>query len=289
MKYAFIQENRDSFPLLVLCEVLGVSRSGYHDWLKRKPSAQSLANEKIQAAIRRIHKTSRATYGSPRIHAALRNEGFECSLTRIERLMKKMEIGAKTKRKFRVTTDSKHSLPISPNDVNREFKPSGPNILWLSDITYIATQEGWLYLATVMDAYSRKIVGWSLKERMTQDLVLGALDMAVKRRNPGPGLIHHSDRGSQYAAKAYQRRLWRYRMIGSMSKKGDCWDNAPMESFYHSLKTEHVYFEVFKTRREAKSSIFEWIEIFYNRQRIHSTLGFVSPECYEQSEFEKCS
>jgi putative transposase len=202
--------------------------------------------------------------------------------------MKEMGIRARTKRKFRVTTDSNHKLPVSPNVINRGFKPSGPDKLWLSDITYIATDEGWLYLATVKDAYSRKIVGWSIDARMTQNIVLEALEMAVKQRRPEPGLIHHSDRGSQYAAKAYQQRLWRYRMIPSMSRKGNCWDNSPMESFFHTLKTEHVYFEVFRTRKEAKSSIFEYIEVYYNRQRSHSSLGFVSPECYEQQLFGKC-
>jgi transposase InsO family protein len=202
--------------------------------------------------------------------------------------MKQLGIRSKTKRKFKITTDSKHSNPVSPNVVNRDFKPLGPDMLWLTDITYIATGEGWLYLATVMDAYSRKIVGWSIQERMTQNLVLEALDMAVAIRKPGPGLIHHSDRGSQYASKAYQRRLWRYRMIPSMSRKGNCWDNSPMESFYHTLKTEHVYFETYKTRKQAKSSIFEYIEAFYNRKRSHSALGFVSPECYEQQLLAKC-
>ena len=282
MKYAFIREHRDLFTIVVMCEVFGVSRSGYHDWLKRLPSPRSQENTRLRTAIMRIYQGSRRTYGSPRIHAELVKEGFKCSKTRVERLMKELGISAKTKRKFKVTTDSRHNHPISPNLVNRDFSPSGPDRLWLSDITYIPTEEGWLYLATVMDAYSRKIVGWCLDDRMTQNLVLKALDMAVERRKPSPGLIHHSDRGSQYAAKAYQRRLWRYRMKGSMSRKGDCWDNSPMESFFHTLKTEHVYFETFRTREQGKSSVFEYIEVFYNRQRSHSALGFVSPECYEQ-------
>ncbi len=289
MKYAFIRENREIFPVIVMCEVLEVSRSGFHEWSSREPSARALANKDLDSAIARIHKASRQTYGSPRMREALVSEGFKCSPTRVERRMKSNGIRAKTKRNFRVKTDSKHSLPISPNLVNRDFKPSASDSVWLTDITYIATDEGWLYLATVMDAFSRRIVGWKLDDRMTQNLVLGALDMAVKARNPQPGLIHHSDRGSQYASKAYQRRLWRYRMKGSMSRKGDCWDNAPMESFFHTLKTEHVYFQDFKTRSEAKSSIFEWIEVFYNRQRIHSFLGFVSPECYERVAMRKCS
>lgn len=271
-----------------MCDILGVSRSGFHDWLKRSPSPRALEGERIKAAIRRIFDDSRRNYGSPRIHKELIKQGFQCSETRVERLMREMGIRAKTKRKFRVTTNSNHKLPVSPNVVNRDFKPSGPDKLWLTDITYIATDEGWLYLATVMDAYSRMIVGWSIEARMTQNLVLEALEMAVTRRRPGPGLIHHSDRGSQYAAKAYQRRLWRYRMIPSMSRKGNCWDNSPMESFFHTLKTEHVYFEAFRTRKEAKSSIFEYIEVYYNRQRSHSALGFVSPECYEQQLFAKC-
>jgi putative transposase len=282
VKYAFVREHRDRFTIALMCEVFGVSRSGYHDWLKRLPSARDQENTRLRTAILRIYQSSRRTYGSPRVHAELVKEGFKCSRTRVERLMKELGISAKTKRKFKVTTDSRHNHPISPNLVNRDFKPVGPDRLWLSDITYIPTEEGWLYLATVMDAYSRKIVGWCLDDRMTQNLVLKALDMAVERRKPGPGLIHHSDRGSQYAAKAYQRRLWRYRMKGSMSRKGDCWDNSPMESFFHTLKTELVYFETYKTREQGKSSVFEYIEVFYNRQRSHSGLGFVSPECYEQ-------
>ncbi len=240
VKYDFIRANREHFPVSVMCNVLGVSRSGFHQWLSREPSVRALANKELDAAIARIHQASRQTYGSPRMHEALISQGFACSQTRVERRMKSIGVRAKTKRKFRVTTDSKHSLPVSPNLVNRDFRPTGPDKVWLTDITYIATDEGWLYLATVMDAYSRKIVGWQLDDRMTQNLVLGALDMAVKARHPLPGLIHHSDRGSQYASKAYQRRLWRYPMKGSMSRKGDCWDIARMESFFHTLKTVHV-------------------------------------------------
>ncbi|RYZ87131.1 MAG: IS3 family transposase [Proteobacteria bacterium] len=202
MKYAFIRDHREQLPVLVMCEVLEVSRSGFHEWLSRTPSARTLANKQLDAAIVRIHKDSRRNYGSPRVYEALASEGFKCSPTRVERRMKAIGVRAKTKRKFRVTTDSKHSLPVSPNLVNRDFKPTAPDRLWLTDITYIATDEGWLYLATVMDAFSRKIIGWQLDERMTQNLVLDALDMAVKARNPQPGLIHHSDRGSQYASKA---------------------------------------------------------------------------------------
>ena len=203
--------------------------------------------------------------------------------------MRENEIRAKSRKKYKVTTDSKHSLPVAENIVNRDFAPGIANKTWCADITYIWTSEGWLYLAAVIDVGTRKIVGWSMAARMTQDLVLDAIEMAYKRQNPGRGLKHHSDRGSQYAGKAYQRRLWRFGMIGSMSRKGDCWDNAVMESFFHTLKVEFVFHENFKTRDAAKSSIFEWIEVFYNRQRIHSSLGYVSPECYENRELTKCA
>ena len=289
MKYAFIQDHREEFSVDLMCKVLEVSSSGFYDWKGRDNSVKQAKRIALVATIQQVHAVSRKNYGSPRVFKALQSMGEKISKATVERLMRQNEIRAKTKKKFKATTNSKHSLPVAPNVVNRQFGIGQANKLWCSDITYLWTDEGWLYLAAVIDVGTRKIVGWSMDERMTKKLVLDALDMAVKRQNPGRGLVHHSDRGSQYASKAYRRRLWRYGMIASMSRKGDCWDNAVMESFFHTLKVENVYHERYKTRREAMSSVFEWIEVFYNRQRLHSTLGYVSPECYEKKVFLKCA
>lgn len=239
--------------------------------------------------IEDIHKASRGTYGSPRILAELKGLGFRCSKARVERLMKKNGIRAKTHRKFRVTTDSKHSLPVAPNVLERNFSPNTPNASWGGDITYVWTREGWLFLAVVIDLFSRQVVGWSMNERITRELTLNALRMAINNRRPGPGLIHHSDRGSQYASDDYQQFLKVHKMICSMSRKGNCWDNAPIESFFHSLKTELIYWEEFETREEARRKIFEWIEVFYNRQRRHSTLGNLSPVHFEIEYWKQCA
>ena len=263
--------------------MLEVSRSGYFSWSSNgRAEKRKAADEDLLQTIRKLYAAGRGAYGSPRILRDLKELGIKCGKNRLERLMRENGIKAKTKKKFKVTTDSKHTLPVCDNIVARNFSPLAPNQLWLGDITYIWTRSGWLYLAAVMDAYSRKIVGWCMRERMSKELVLDALVMAYKRQNPGRGLVFHSDRGSQYASHEYQQRLWRYGMVGSMSRKGNCWDNAPMESFFHTLKTEHIFFEDFQTRTKAKESIFEWIEVFYNRERRHSTLGYVSPECYER-------
>jgi putative transposase len=288
MKYAFMDGHRAEFCVGVMCQVLGVSRSGYCDW-RHRDRATDLERLKLVKAMEDIWRSSGRTYGSPRIWRQLRALGFRCSKTTVERLMREHGIRSKTKRKYKPTTDAKHSLPVAPNRIGRNFTASGPDRLWMSDITYLWTKEGWLYLAVVLDAYSRKIVGFSMNERMTQQLVIDALEMAVGRRNPQRGLIAHSDRGSQYASRAYQQRLWRYGMLCSMSRKGDCWDNAPTESFFHTLKTEHVFHEAFDTREAARSSVFEWIEVFYNRSRMHSSLGYLSPECYERQSLVGCT
>lgn len=264
----------------LMCRVIGVSKSGYFDWTKREHSPRESRKNELVVKIERIHLGSRKIYGSPRIYKALKAMGEKCSKTMVERLMRENEIRSKVKKKYKATTDSNHSLPVAPNLVKRDFTAEAPNRLWCTDITYLWTDEGWLYLAAIIDVFTRKIVGWAMNERMTQGLVLSALEMAVSTQKPGRGLMHHSDQGSQYAAHEYQRRLWRYGMIASMSRRGQCWDNALMESFFHTLKTEHVYHERFTTRQQAKSSVFEWIEVFYNRQRMHSAIGFVSPECY---------
>jgi len=282
MKYAFMEQHRAEFSIGAMCKVFGVSRSGYGDWRKCERSSDT-ERLKLVRAIEEIHRSSRGTYGSPRIWRQLRALKYACSKSTVERLMRENGIRSKAKRKYQATTNSNHSMPVAPNRVARKFTAPAPNKLWMGDITYLWTQEGWLYLAVVLDAYSRQVVGLSMSERMTQQLVIDALDMAVGRQNPERGLVAHSDRGSQYASIAYQQRLWRYGMLCSMSCKGDCWDNAPTESFFHTLKTEHVFHETFATRAQARASVFEWIEVFYNRQRMHSTIGYQTPECYEKN------
>ena len=227
-----------------------------------------------------IYHNSRKTYGSPRIHQTLLRDGYQVSKKRVERLMKETGIQAMAKKKYRATIDSKHSLLVAANSLNRNFSVDKPNQFWVADITYIYTQEGWLYLSTIMDLYSRKIVGWSMKNRITQDLVIETLNMAIKQRKPGRGLLLHSDRGSP--SYCYQVLLKRYGMLCSMSRKGNCWDNAVMESFYRTLKVELIYLKKYEMRIEAKRDIFEYIEIFYNRERLHSSIGYNSPEEYEK-------
>jgi transposase InsO family protein len=266
-----------------MCSVLGVSRSGYYDWLTRDSSSRMLAELKLARVIEDIHKGSRSTYGSPRVYRELKAIGYPCGRGRVERTMRKYGIKAKTKRKYKATTDSKHNFAVAPNLLDRKFAVECQNKAWVADITYISTREGWLYLAAVVDLFSRKVVGWAMDKRMTRELTLDALKMAIIRRQPEAGLVHHSDRGSQYASDEYQGLLSAHGMLCSMSRKGNCWDNAPMESFFHTLKTEHVYWEDFVTRGQAKQSIFEWIEVFYNRRRIHSTLDYVTPEAYEHA------
>ena len=281
MKFAFIDGNKDVFPVGLMCRVLGVSKSGYYDWLPRDTSPRKLAELRLARAIEDIHKGSHRTYGSPRLHAQLNALGHQCSKSRVERTMKKYGIRAKTKRKFKATTNSKHNLPVAPNHLMRHFTAKMENRVWVGDITAIWTREGWLYLAALMDMFSRKIVGWAMSDRMTKDLALDALKMAYNRRSPAAGLIHHTDQGSQYASHDYQRLMASRGLVPSMSHRGDCWDNAPAESFFHSLKTEHVYWYEYFTRAQAKQSIFWWIEVYYNRQRSHSSIDFKSPEAYE--------
>lgn len=281
MKYAYISRQRLFHSVSRLCQVLLVSRSGFYDWLKRQPSQRSQENCALTEMIKSIYQDSRGTYGAPRIHAELKRQGSQVSRKRVARLMREQGLRAKSKRRFKATTNSQHNKPIAPNLLAREFNPIRANIAWAADITYIPTNEGWLYLATVIDLYSRKIVGWSMSERMKTTLVEDALMMAIQTRQPEPGLVHHSDRGVQYASECYQSLLTQFGMRCSMSAKGDCYDNAVMESFYHSLKNELVYHERYQTRDEARQSIFDYIEVFYNRQRLHSTLGYQSPVEYE--------
>jgi transposase InsO family protein len=266
-----------------MCAVLEVSPSGYYAWRDRPESARRAADRGLAADIRRIHADNRAVYGSPRMHAALRAEGRRIGVNRVARLMRHNGIQGRHKRRAPRTTDSNHSHSIAPNLLDRQFTTAAPNQVWLADITYVPTAEGWLYLAVVLDLFARRVVGWAMSETMPQELTIDALTMAIAQRRPGPGLLHHSDRGSQYAAHAYRRLLEENGMRCSMSRKGNCWDNAPMESFFGSMKTEldidHVTFE---TRRQARVAIFSFLESFYNRRRLHSAIGYRSPDQWEQ-------
>lgn len=243
----------------------------------------------LKKEISKIYQKSRQRYGSPRIHQKLLREDYHIGKKRVARLMQELDIQAVAKRKYKATTDSAHAKPVAENHLNRNFTPEKPNTSWVGDITYIWTAEGWLYLATIMELFSRKIIGWSLRERLTKDLVIAALDMAVKQRNLSPDLVLHSDRGSQYASELYQLLLVKNGILCSMSGKGNCWDNAVMESFYRTLKVELIYQNTYQTRRKAQRDIFEYIEVFYNRERLHSSLGYCSPEEYERLMLMKVS
>ena len=283
MKYQFIDNHRFEFRVEKMCQVFNVTRSGYYAWLKRPESDRKRRNRDLLMDIRRVYKVSRGSYGSPRITKDLKKQGIICGKHRVARLMQKNGIVAKTKRKFKATTNSKHNFPVAENLVNQNFTVSRPNQVWVADITYIPTDEGWLYLAAVEDLFQRKIVGWAMDSTMTRQLVLDALKQAKMRYRPPAGLIHHSDRGRQYASHEYQQALKTYQMVASMSRKGNCYDNACMESFFGTLKRELIFNYRFKTRAEARQAIFEYIEIFYNRIRLHSALGYMSPVEYELS------
>jgi transposase InsO family protein len=284
MTFRFIDAHKDQWPVRLLCDTLEVSPAGYYAWQQRPTSAQEQRRDALVVEIRAIHAQFKRRYGSPRIHAELVARGHSCSLNMVAELMQEHGIAAKTKRKFRHTTDSNHNLPVAENLLDRQFNPSGMNEVWVADITYIPTREGWLYLAAVEDLYSRRVVGWAMAEHMESRLVVDALEMAVQRRLPDEGLLTHSDRGSQYASEHYRLLLAKHGIDCSMSRRGDCWDNAPMESFFASLKKELVHDADFATRAEARAALFEYIEVFYNGQRRHSSLGYVSPAEYEQSE-----
>jgi transposase InsO family protein len=283
MRYQFIDGHRQEFPTRLMCQVLEVSTGGYYLWRRRPPGARQERREALVAEIKLIHQEVKARYGSPRIHAELVARGHACCENTVAKLMSEAGVAAKTRRKFRCTTDSNHDHPVAENVVDRQFGPEAPNRVWTADITYIPTREGWLYLAAVEDLYSRQVVGWSMSERIDSRLVVDALEMAVSRRLPGDGLVAHSDRGSQYASEHYRRRLSGRGITCSMSRRANCWDNAPMESFFASLKKELVHDEDYQTREEARASLFEYIEIFYNRVRRHSSLGYPSPVEYERA------
>jgi len=280
--FRFVQEQAVRHRVGLLCHVLGISRSGFYAYRGRSPSALVRANEELLAQIREIHQGSQETYGSPRIYRALQQRGISCSRKRVARLMRVHRIRAKTKRRFKVTTRSRHGLPVAPDLLGRDFHAPAPNRIWTSDITYVWTREGWVYLAVILDLYSRLVVGWELSDRLTADLVTTALQRAVDRRHPGPALIFHSDRGRQYISQELRWVIERHAIRPSMGATGSCYDNAVTESFFHTLKTEHTFFHRYHTREEARHSIFQYIEIFYNRHRLHSTIGNLSPWQFEQ-------
>lgn len=259
-----------------------VSKSGYADWHKRLPSRRATQEQQLLTSIRQERHASKGTYGSPRLYKELQEKGICCSRNRLVRLMRKYAITARPLRRFVVTTDSNHTLPVAENRLNRQFTANAPNTKWTCDITYIWSREGWLYLAVVLDLFSRRIVGWAMGATLERSLVIEALQMALSSRKPAAGLLCHSDRGSQYASLDYQDALQKASAVGSMSRKGNCYDNAPTESFFASLKRELVYRTTFTTRGEARTALFEWIAVWYNRKRRHSTLGYISPEQFEQ-------
>lgn len=282
MRFAFIRAHAAEFDILLMCRGLGVSRSGYYAWLKRPPSEREEADNQLTQLIQDAHARSRGTYGSPRVHAELKAQGRRVGRKRVARLMRRQGIRARQRRRFKVTTNSKHANPVAPNVLDQQFEAERPNEKWLADITYLPTREGWLYLAVVLDVYSRLIVGWAMGISLEQELVLRALRMALHQRRPQAKLLHHSDRGSQYTAETYQQLLAAYGITVSMSGAGNCYDNAMMESFFSTLKAECAT-APYDTRAEARRSVFEYIEVWYNRQRRHSALGYVSPQAFEQA------
>lgn len=280
-RYQFIESQREMYPIQVLCAVLDVSRSGYYAWRRRPPSARAQANAQLLPLIRQAHIASRGTYGSPRLQHALWRLGHRCGRHRLARLMRRMGLRGIPQRKFVRTTQRVVGRVSAPDRLQRDFTASKPNEKWVSDITYIPTDEGWLYLATVLDLCSRRVVGWAMAEHMTEDLVLAALQMAATQRDIPSGLIYHSDHGGQFTSQRVQDWLAQHHITASMGSVGDCYDNAAAESFFSTLKRECVNRHHFTTRKEAKRTIFEYLEVFYNRQRLHSTLDYQSPAEYE--------
>lgn len=283
MRFAWIQSHENDGPIELLCEVLNVTRGGYYDWI-RQPDLTPIQQrgEELLGRIRLVHESSRQTYGSPRVTAELNAGGMKVCRNTVAKWMRKSGLRPRRRRKFvPTTTDSNHGFPIAPNRLDRDFAASAPNRKWVCDLTYIWTDQGWLYLATVMDLYSRRIVGWSMQDHLKTGLTCQALTMALQARRPQAGLLHHSDRGVQYASEEYQRLLKAHGIVCSMSRTGDCYDNAPAESFFATLKRELINGKRYATIEQAKVDLFEWIEVFYNRQRRHSALAHVSPEEFE--------
>ena len=282
MRFCFIATEKACYPVTLMCRVLQVSRSGYYAWAKRPAAERRRQDQRLTLEVAAIHAESRGRYGSPRVHAELRERGERIARKRVARLMRAAGLRARARRRFRSTTDSQHAMAIKGNLLARRFATSAPNRSWVADITYMWTAEGWLYLAIVLDLFSRRVVGWSLSERLERGLALDALRMAIKGRPWSRAMLHHSDRGSQYASHEYQQLLAAHGILSSMSRKGNCWDNAVAESFFATLKIELVYQTQWRTRQEARSALFEYIELFYNRQRRHSALGYLCPNEFEQ-------
>lgn len=281
MRFAFIAAEKAFYPVEVLCEVLEVSRSGYYAWLTRKPPEHAEKDAELAADIAAVHEGSRSTYGSPRVHAELRARGKRVGRKRVERLMRERGLVARQKRRFRRTTDSNHALPVAPNVLDRRFETKASNQAWVTDVTYIATDEGWLYLAAILDLFSRRVVGWATSATNDRALALNALQQALRARRPRAGLLHHSDRGSPYASDDYRKALGRHGIVASMSRTGDCWDNAVAESFFATIKAELIDHERYPTHAAATASISNYLETFYNPIRRHSHLGYVSPMEFE--------
>ena len=281
MKFELVDAEKAHYPIEILCDVLGVSRSGFYAWRKRKPSGRATTRARLAAEIAAVHKKSKRRYGSPRIHRELRAKGVRVSRKTIESVMREKGIVARHKRRFRRTTDSNHAHPIAPNLVARDFEPTAANQVWAGDVTYIATDEGWAYLAVLLDLFSRRVVGWAISETNDTELALAALSQAVRGRLVPAGLVHHTDRGSPYASADYRAALAARGMVASMSRRGNCWDNAPSESFFATLRVELVDDERYATRAAATASIGDYIENFYNTERLHSFLDYVSPIRFE--------
>ncbi|MDC4207138.1 MAG: IS3 family transposase (plasmid) [Candidatus Manganitrophus sp.] len=282
MRYAFIHAHRSTHPVERLCGAVGVSRSGSYAWRSRPESRRARQNRTLLLEIRRVHAENREAYGAVKTWRALRAEGIMCGRHRVRRLRRADGIEARRMQRFRAAYQARNSAPCAPNWLNRQFDAPAPNRVWAGDITFIATRRGWLYLAVLLDLYSRRVVGWAMSERPDGQLVLDALNMAVTHRGPLPGLLHHSDQGIQYASGAYQRQLQVHGMRPSMSRKGDCYDNAVVESFFSTLKNEWVFHQSFLDRDQARAALFDYIELFYNRQRRHASLNYQSPLMYEE-------
>ena len=283
MKYGFIRDQEGSWPVVHLCRLLEVQRSAYYDWRDRPGKVIPPEELALRRRMKELFVASRGSLGSRTMMKNLNQEGFKIGRERTRRLMKQLQLKVRQKRKYKVTTDSKHQLPVAENVLNREFSPSAPNQVWATDITFLWTQQGWIYLAVVIDLYSRRVVGWSIDRRMKKALVIRALMMAVNLRKPPADLIHHSDRGSQYASHDYQKLLQQHGMICSMSRKGNCWDNAPVERFFGSLKREWTGDRLYRTRQEAIADVREYVAVYYNSRRLHSTLGYTTPMDYEKT------
>jgi len=287
VRFQFIDGHRDAFAVVLMCEALTVAPSGYYAWRSRPPSRREMANRALKATIKKVLDDSDQTYGSPRIYQVMRKMGLLCSQNRVARLMRAEGLRAKQVRRFRSTTQRNHSHGVAANVLQRDFAVERPNQKWLADITYIPTLEGWLYLAAILDLFGRRVVGWAMAERMTTDLTLRALKMALQQRRPGPGLVHHSDQGSQYTDGRYQALLATHGIEASMNSAGTWYDNAPMESFFGTLKSERVHHVLYRDRDEATTDLFYYIEGWYNRWRLHSSLAYESPEVFEQLDHQR--